>query len=126
MGDLAYWMGESYLLSLFASTGEVLSAKIIRNKVTGYSEGYGFVEFTNNLAAQKVLQTYNGVPITGTDQFFKLNWLPTREASSMAAPAIIRMEREGRPPSILSSWATCPRTSRTTPSRSSSGSFIPR
>jgi RNA recognition motif-containing protein len=74
MGDLAYWMGESYLLSLFASTGEVLSAKIIRNKVTGYSEGYGFVEFTNNLAAQKVLQTYNGVPITGTDQFFKLNW----------------------------------------------------
>ena len=74
MGDLAYWMGENYLLSLFASTGEVLSAKIIRNKVTGYSEGYGFVEFRTNLAAQKVLQTYNGVPISGTDQYFKLNW----------------------------------------------------
>ena len=74
MGDLAYWMDENFLLSLFGATGEVLSAKIIRNKVTGYSEGYGFVEFTNNFAAQKVLQTYNGAPISGTDHFFKLNW----------------------------------------------------
>ena len=74
MGDLAYWMDETILLSLFANTGEVLSAKIIRNKMTGYSEGYGFIEFASNFAAQKVLQTYNGAPIPGTDQFFRLNW----------------------------------------------------
>lgn len=74
MGDLAYWMDENFLMSLYASTGEVLNTKIIRNKVTGYSEGYGFVEFASNFAAQNVLNTYNGAPIAGTDQFFKLNW----------------------------------------------------
>ncbi|QDZ21367.1 RNA-binding protein [Chloropicon primus] len=74
MGDLAYWVDENFMGSLFASTGEVVSAKIIRNKLTGYSEGYGFVEFASNAAAQTVLQTYNGAPIPGTDLFFKLNW----------------------------------------------------
>eukprot|EP00212_Chloropicon_laureae_P007942 CAMPEP_0197496944 /NCGR_PEP_ID=MMETSP1311-20131121/48269_1 /TAXON_ID=464262 /ORGANISM="Genus nov. species nov., Strain RCC856" /LENGTH=149 /DNA_ID=CAMNT_0043042571 /DNA_START=205 /DNA_END=651 /DNA_ORIENTATION=- len=74
MGDLAYWMDENFLMSLFASTGEMVSTKIIRNKVTGYSEGYGFIEFSSHAVAQNVLQTYNGVQIAGTDQFFKLNW----------------------------------------------------
>ncbi len=74
MGDLAYWMDENFLMSLFTGTGEMVSTKIIRNKVTGYSEGYGFIEFSSNAAAQSVLQTYNGVQIAGTDQFFKLNW----------------------------------------------------
>ena len=74
MGDLNMWMDENYLLSIFAGSGEVLSVKVIRNKLTGYSEGYGFIEFTSNFAAQKVLQTYNGTPIPGTEQFFRLNW----------------------------------------------------
>mmetsp|Transcript_14492 Transcript_14492/g.36676 ORF Transcript_14492/g.36676 Transcript_14492/m.36676 type:complete len:337 (+) Transcript_14492:655-1665(+) len=74
MGDLTFWMDENFLLSLFSATGEVLSVKVIRNKMTGYSEGYGFIEFVSNFAAQRVLQTYNGAPIAGTDQFFRLNW----------------------------------------------------
>jgi len=39
---------------LFASTQAVVSVKIIRNKVTNLSEGYGFVEFRTHEAAEQV------------------------------------------------------------------------
>ena len=54
IGDLAYWMDESLLYSLFASTNAVVSVKIIRNKATNLSEGYGFVEFRTHEAAEQV------------------------------------------------------------------------
>eukprot|EP00246_Nothoceros_aenigmaticus_P003761 TRINITY_DN1494_c0_g1_i7.p1 TRINITY_DN1494_c0_g1~~TRINITY_DN1494_c0_g1_i7.p1 ORF type:complete len:388 (-),score=60.30 TRINITY_DN1494_c0_g1_i7:431-1594(-) len=74
VGDLQYWMDESYLHSCFVHTGEVMSVKIIRNKQTGYSEGYGFVEFVSHAAAEKVLQTYNGTQMPQTEQPYRLNW----------------------------------------------------
>ncbi|GMH07598.1 hypothetical protein Nepgr_009438 [Nepenthes gracilis] len=74
IGDLQYWVDESYLHSCFAHTGEVVSIKIIRNKITGQPEGYGFVEFNSHAAAERVLQTYNGTPMPGTEQLFRLNW----------------------------------------------------
>lgn len=54
IGDLSYWMDESLLYSLFASTNAVVSVKIIRNKATNLSEGYGFVEFRTHEAAEQV------------------------------------------------------------------------
>ncbi|KAL9458742.1 hypothetical protein AB3S75_007584 [Citrus x aurantiifolia] len=74
IGDLQYWFDENYLSSCFAHTGEVVSIKIIRNKITGQPEGYGFVEFVSHAAAERVLQTYNGTPMPGTEQNFRLNW----------------------------------------------------
>ncbi|GMH13007.1 hypothetical protein Nepgr_014848 [Nepenthes gracilis] len=74
IGDLQYWVDESYLHSCFAYTGEVVSIKIIRNKTTGQPEGYGFVEFNSHAAAERILQTYNGTSMPGTDQLFRLNW----------------------------------------------------
>ncbi|KAK9121419.1 hypothetical protein Syun_019036 [Stephania yunnanensis] len=74
IGDLQYWADESYLHGCFAHTGEVLSIKIIRNKITGQPEGYGFVEFVSHAAAERILQTYNGTPMPGTEQLFRLNW----------------------------------------------------
>ncbi|KAG0447528.1 hypothetical protein HPP92_028294 [Vanilla planifolia] len=74
VGDLHYWMDESYLHSCFAHTGEVISIKIIRNKLTGQSEGYGFVEFCSHAAAEKVLQTFNGHLMPNADHPFRLNW----------------------------------------------------
>ncbi|KAK1308552.1 Polyadenylate-binding protein RBP47 [Acorus calamus] len=74
IGDLHYWMDENYLHNCFSHTGEVLSIKVIRNKQTGHSEGYGFVEFHSHAAAEKVLQTYNGTVMPNTDQPFRLNW----------------------------------------------------
>ncbi|XWS28295.1 hypothetical protein CRYUN_Cryun25bG0055500 [Craigia yunnanensis] len=74
IGDLQFWVDESYLNSCFAHTGELVSIKIIRNKITGQPEGYGFVEFVSHAAADRILQTYNGTPMPGTDQMFRLNW----------------------------------------------------
>ncbi|KAI3495204.1 hypothetical protein L1887_37434 [Cichorium endivia] len=74
IGDLQYWMDEQYLLSCFAQTGEVVSAKVIRNKQSGQSEGYGFIEFVNRAAAERHLQAYNGTLMPSVEQLFRLNW----------------------------------------------------
>lgn len=67
-------MDENYLHNCFAHTGEVVSAKVIRNKQTGQSEGYGFVEFYSRATAEKVLQNFNGTMMPNADQAFRLNW----------------------------------------------------
>ncbi|KNA16762.1 hypothetical protein SOVF_086270 [Spinacia oleracea] len=74
IGDLQIWVDESYILNCFAQSGEVISVKVIRNKLTGHPEGYGFVEFVSHAAAERVLQSYNGTPMPGTEQPFRLNW----------------------------------------------------
>lgn len=48
--------------------------KVIRNKQTGQSEGYGFIEFLTRAAAERVLQTYNGTLMPNVEQNFRLNW----------------------------------------------------
>ena len=53
---------------------QISSIKVIRNKSTGLSEGYGFVEFYSHSTAEKVLQTYAGMLMPNTDQPFRLNW----------------------------------------------------
>eukprot|EP00249_Psilotum_nudum_P012241 c23670_g1_i2 orf=1-1017(-) len=74
VGDLQYWMDENYLRGCFLHTGEVISVKVIRNKQTMVSEGYGFIEFSSHTTAEKILQTYNGTLMPQTDQTFRLNW----------------------------------------------------
>lgn len=79
IGDLQYWMDESYLASCFAATGEVASVKVIRNKATMQPEGYGFIEFYTRAAAERVLQTYNGTIMPNGGQSFRLNWASAGE-----------------------------------------------
>ncbi|KAJ4844011.1 Polyadenylate-binding protein rbp47b' [Turnera subulata] len=94
IGDLQYWVDEAYLHSCFAHTGDLVSIKIIRSKLTGQPEGYGFLEFTSHQAAERVLQTFNATPMPGTDHTFRLNWAsfgigdrrPDSSSASSAAP----------------------------------------
>ena len=67
-------MDENYLYTCFAHTGEVTSVKVIRNKQTGQSEGYGFIEFGSRAGAERVLQSYNGAIMPNGGQSFRLNW----------------------------------------------------
>ena len=53
---------------------QVSSIKIIRNKQTGQSEGYGFVEFFSRATAEKILHSYNGTLMPNTEQPFRINW----------------------------------------------------
>lgn len=67
-------MDEQYLISCFAHTGEAMSAKVIRNKHTGQSEGYGFIEFASHAAAERTLQACNGTLMPNVEQNYRLNW----------------------------------------------------
>ena len=53
---------------------QVQSVRLIRNKITRLSEGYGFIEFISHEAAEKVLQSYNGAEMPGTELTFRMNW----------------------------------------------------
>ncbi|KAL6573862.1 hypothetical protein OROHE_001404 [Orobanche hederae] len=61
-------------LSLFCYRELVVNVKVIRNKQSGASEGYGFIEFVSHAAAERNLQTYNGSLMPSTEQPFRLNW----------------------------------------------------
>ena len=98
MGDLAYWMDENFLYSLFVPTGALHTVKIIRNKASNASEGYGFVEFASHAAAEDVLHTLNGTPIPNTDQIFRLNW---------AAFGVGKQTPEGADNSTFASTQAC-------------------
>jgi len=51
-----------------------VTIKVIRNRQTGQSEGYGFVEFFSHASAEKALQNFTGHVMPNTDRAFKLNW----------------------------------------------------
>eukprot|EP00887_Chlorella_sp_A99_P001735 scaffold8.g1735.t1 len=74
VGDLPNYVDEGLLYSVFFNTGQLVSVKLIRNRATGMSEGYAFLEFRTHDAADQVLKTYNGQVVPGTDQVFRLNW----------------------------------------------------
>lgn len=86
IGDLPYWADENYLRGWFAQSAEVLSTKVIRNKITGQPEGYGFVEFASHQVAESILQSYNGVQIPGTELTFRLNWASSGEKRLDSGP----------------------------------------
>ncbi|CAM9262339.1 unnamed protein product [Heterosigma akashiwo] len=55
---------EAYIIALFAHAGEEVDVKLIRDKVTGYPAGYGFVDFKHgHEAANRALNTLNGTLI---------------------------------------------------------------
>lgn len=75
IGDLAPWMDEEFLYSIFGLTNQLVSVKVIRNKTTGISEGYAFLEMKTHEAATCILNTYNGQVIPGSKSMvFRLNW----------------------------------------------------
>jgi ELAV like protein 2/3/4 len=54
-------MSQEEVKSLFGSIGEVESCKLIRDKVTGQSLGYGFVNYNRAEDADKAINTFNGL-----------------------------------------------------------------
>lgn len=65
VGNLPYRMTDDELRNLFTEFGEVTSAKIIVDKMTDRSKGFGFVEMPDNAAAEKAIREVNGKDIGG-------------------------------------------------------------
>jgi len=65
VGNLPFSIDESRLQSLFAEFGSVTSAKIIMDRDSGRSKGFGFVEMSNSSEAQAAIQKMNGSEVDG-------------------------------------------------------------
>ena len=60
-------INEIQLESLFAQFGPVLSTKIIYDKITWESKGYGFLEMKNKADAEKAIAALNGKEVRGKE-----------------------------------------------------------
>jgi len=65
VGNLHYGVTEDELRELFEEYGEVMSVKIITDKYSGRSKGYGFVEMSNNNEAKKAIENLNEADVKG-------------------------------------------------------------
>jgi RNA recognition motif-containing protein len=65
VGNLNYRMTEETLQELFAKYGEVVSAKIIKDRYSGRSKGFGFVEMENKDDGEKAIQELNDSEVDG-------------------------------------------------------------
>ena len=65
VGNLSWNLKDQDLSNLFASHGEVVSAKIVLDKFTNRSKGFGFVEMANDDQAQAAITALNGSEVDG-------------------------------------------------------------
>ncbi len=65
VGNLSYETNEDSLKEAFAEAGAVESASIIKDKFSGRSRGFGFVEMVNDEDAQKAIDLFNEKEVDG-------------------------------------------------------------
>lgn len=65
VGNLAFTVSDSDLMQLFSEVGTVVSAKVAKDKFSGESKGFAFVEFENKEMAQAAIDTLNGRDLGG-------------------------------------------------------------
>ena len=60
VGNLSYTTNDDQLKEVFSQAGEVTSANVIIDKMSGRSRGFGFVEMADDASAQKAVEMFNG------------------------------------------------------------------
>ncbi|MCB0171263.1 MAG: RNA-binding protein [Anaerolineae bacterium] len=77
VGNLSYGTTESNLRDLFAQAGQVDSVALIKDRDTGTSKGFAFVEMSTQAEAQKAVGLLNGYNLD--DRELKVNLAKPRE-----------------------------------------------
>lgn len=67
VGNLPYSTEESELRELFSQFGSVVSANIIKDRETGNSKGFGFVEMAERADAEKAIKELDGKAFNNRD-----------------------------------------------------------
>jgi len=80
VGNLPYSATEEQLRNMFGQYGEVVSASIIKDRDTGRSKGFGFVEMSDDAAAEEAIQALNEADMNGRN--LKINQARPKEARS--------------------------------------------
>ncbi|MBP8781467.1 MAG: RNA-binding protein [Bacteroidales bacterium] len=65
VGSLSFNVKDDQLKAAFENFGEVSSARVLTDKFTGRSKGFGFVDMPDNAAAQKAIDALNGTELEG-------------------------------------------------------------
>jgi len=65
VGNISYDATEETIKQAFESFGEVASARIIKDKYTGQSRGFGFIEMPAQSQAQTAIKSLNGKELLG-------------------------------------------------------------
>jgi RNA recognition motif-containing protein len=65
VGSLPYATTDAKLEEIFSQFGTVESARVITDKLTGRSKGFGFVEMSSSAEAQNAIQALNGSELDG-------------------------------------------------------------
>lgn len=82
VGNLHYGINDEDLKEVFGEYGEVSSAKIIMDRETGRSKGFGFVEMPDDAAANKAIEDLEGAELNGrTMRVNESKPKPKRESS---------------------------------------------
>ena len=65
VGNLPYSVTDQVLVDSFSQVGTVTSAKVITDRDTGRSKGFGFVEMSSDEEAQNAITQFNGADYEG-------------------------------------------------------------
>ncbi|RKP03134.1 hypothetical protein CXG81DRAFT_1780, partial [Caulochytrium protostelioides] len=65
VGNISRDSTEDALGEFFGTIGDVTGARIITDRETGYSKGYGYVDYTTKAAAEEAIEKLNGAELDG-------------------------------------------------------------
>jgi len=65
VGNLSFQTTDADLNQMFSEVGQVESVQIITDRDTGRSKGFGFVEMSDDEAAAKAIERFNGKEVNG-------------------------------------------------------------
>ncbi|HMQ51576.1 MAG TPA: RNA-binding protein [Anaerolineae bacterium] len=77
VGNLSYATTEANLRTLFAEAGQVASVALIKDRDTGTSKGFAFVEMNTQVEAEQAISMFNGFNLD--DRELKVNLAKPRE-----------------------------------------------
>ena len=65
VGNLPYSVTDDELRDVFSDFGELVSAEVVKDKFSGQSKGFGFVEMPNNSEADQAIKALNDTDLKG-------------------------------------------------------------
>ena len=65
IGSLPWAVDDAQLAQIFSQAGTVVSAQVVKDRETGRSRGFGFVEMSTDEEAQAAVQNLNGTDVEG-------------------------------------------------------------
>jgi RNA recognition motif-containing protein len=84
VGNLSYGVTEEELQEQFGAFGAIVNVNIIKDRETGNSKGFGFIEMENQADGEKAIKELDGSSIKGRD--VKVNEARPREERSRPKP----------------------------------------